>query len=49
MKILLPHSKKQVKVFKNGPRKICGRQLLKNFTWSIHEYLDPNDNEIKHD
>ena len=56
---------KWVKVFKNGPRKICGRQPLKNvkgygllqavplqnfkrlysanFTWSILEYLDPND------
>ena len=53
-----------VKVFKNGPSKICVRQPLKkfegyglpketmslqlleresstNFTWSIHEYLDP--------
>ena len=29
-----------VKVFKNGPSKICGRQLLKNFTWSILEYID---------
>ena len=27
------------KVFKNGPSKICGRQLLINFTWSILEYL----------
>ena len=30
-----------VKVFKNGPSKICGRQTLKNFTWPILEYLDP--------
>ena len=30
-----------VKVFKNGPSKICGRQSLKNFTWSILEYFDP--------
>ena len=28
------------KVFKNGPSKICGRQPLKNFTWSIIECLD---------
>ena len=34
---------KWVKVFKNGPSKIYGRQTLKNFTWSILEYLDPND------
>ena len=27
------------KVFKNGPSEICGRQLLKNFTWSILEYF----------
>ena len=33
---------KWAKVFKNGPSKICGRQLLKKFTWSILEYLDPN-------
>ena len=37
-----------VKVFQNGPSKICGRQPLKsfsctNFTWSILEYLDPYD------
>ena len=25
------------KVFKNGPSKICGRQPLKNFSWSILE------------
>ena len=30
-----------VKVFKNGPSIICGRQPLKYFTWSIVEYLDP--------
>ena len=24
-----------VMIFKNGPSKICGRQPLKNFTWSI--------------
>ena len=30
-----------VKVFKNGPSKICERQPLKNFTWSILKYLDP--------
>ena len=30
-----------VKVFKNGPSKICGRHPLKNFTLSILEYLDP--------
>ena len=28
-----------VKVFKNRPSKTCGRQSLKNFTWSILEYL----------
>ena len=27
------------KVFKNGPSKICGRQPLKRFSWSILEYL----------
>ena len=26
--------------FKNGPSKTCGRQPLKNFTWSILEDLD---------
>ena len=31
---------KWVKVFKNGPSKICGRQTLINFIWSILEYLD---------
>ena len=31
----------QVKLFKNEPYKNCGRQPLKNFTWSILEYLDP--------
>ena len=30
------------KVFKNGPNKICGRQPLKNFTWSILEYFAPH-------
>ena len=30
------------KVFKNGPSKICGRQPLKIFTWSVLEYLAPN-------
>ena len=30
-----------VEVFKN---KICGRQPLKIFTWSILEYLDPFEN-----
>ena len=30
------------KVFKNGPSEICGRQPLRNFTWSILEYFDPN-------
>ena len=29
------------KVFKNGPTKICGRQSLKNFAWSILEYSVP--------
>ena len=29
------------KVFKNRPSKICGRQPLKNFTWSILEYFAP--------
>ena len=27
------------KVFKNGPSKICGRQPLNNFTWSVLEYF----------
>ena len=31
------------KVFKNGPSKICGRQHLKNFTWSILEYFFLNE------
>ena len=26
----------------NGPSKICGRQPLKNFTYSILEYFVPN-------
>ena len=30
------------KLFKNGPSKICGRQPLKNFTWSILEYFVPH-------
>ena len=30
-----------VKVFQNGPSQICGRQPLKNFTWSFFEHLDP--------
>ena len=30
-----------VKVLKNGPSNICGIQHLKNFTWSILEYLEP--------
>ena len=30
-----------VQVFKNGPSKIYGRQPLKNFAWSILQYLDP--------
>ena len=35
------------KVFKNGPSKICVRQPLKNFTWSILEYFAPSDPDIK--
>ena len=34
------------KVFKSGPSKICGRQLLKNFTWSTLEYFVQNVLEI---
>ena len=30
-------------MFKNGPIKICGRQLLKNFTCFILEYYRPFD------
>ena len=30
-----------VQVFKIGPGKIYGRQPLKNFAWSILQYLDP--------
>ena len=30
-------------ILKSGPGKICGRQPLKNFTWSILEYFAPND------
>ena len=33
---------KWVKLFKNGPSKICGR----NFTWSIFECLDPNNRKM---
>ena len=29
------------KVFKSGPRKICGRQPLKYFSWTILEYSEP--------
>ena len=29
------------KVLKNRPSKICGRQSLKTFTWSILEYFAP--------
>ena len=29
-------------VFENGPSKVCGRKPLKNFKWSILEYLGPN-------
>ena len=29
-----------VTVFKNGPNKICARQLLKFFSWFILEYRD---------
>ena len=32
-------SHKWGKVFKNGLSKICGRKPLKNFTWSIPEYI----------
>ena len=31
-----------VKVFKNGPSKICGREPSENFTWSILEYFVAN-------
>ena len=31
------------KVFKNEPSKICGRQPLKNLTWSIFYYFVPFD------
>ena len=31
------------KVFKNGTSKVCGRQPLKYFAWSILEYFVPND------
>ena len=27
------------RVFKNGQSKVCGRQYLKKFTWSILEYF----------
>ena len=30
----------RIKVFKNGPCKICGNQSLKNFTWTILKYGD---------
>ena len=30
--------------YQNGPNKICGRQPLKNFAWSI-EYFVPNEEQ----
>ena len=30
-----------------GPSKICGRQLLKNFTWPILEYFVPYDVRLR--
>ena len=35
-----------VKVFKNGPSKICGRQPLKNFTWSNLTHLQHDIYEL---
>ena len=35
-----------VKVFKNGPGEICGRQSLKNLLWSILEYFIPYENKF---
>ena len=37
-----------VKVFKNGPSKICGTQPLKNFTWSILEFFVQFITPVKH-
>ena len=37
------HMHKWDKVFKNGPSKICRRQPLKSFTWSILECSVLND------
>ena len=34
------------KVFKNRPSKICGRQPLKNFTWSILKNFVPNHSNL---
>ena len=34
-----PNKRYGTKYSKNGPSKICGRQPLKNFTWSILEYF----------
>ena len=34
------------KVFKNKPSKICGRQFLKNFTWSNLEYFVPQVGQL---
>ena len=34
------------KVFKNGPSKICGKQPLKNFTWSILECFAANVHQL---
>ena len=34
---------KWIKIFKNEPSKICGRQPLKYLTWSILEYFVPNE------
>ena len=31
----------RVKVFKNGPSKVCERLSSTNFTWSILEYFVP--------
>ena len=46
----LPHQSSEhiwVKVLKNGPSKICERQPLKIFIWSILEYPDPYTFKVK--
>ena len=33
-------------LFKSGPSKSCGKQPLKNYTWSTPEYFAPHNTSI---